>query len=96
MTWNIVTKDNGDIRVEPDGPGDPMSEERIANRPTKALLDRLDDGTWIALGGFAYVRDLDLWVITTLLADETMRMNSVSSAWVARVHRKDPLVLLKR
>lgn len=80
-----VTEERGDV---------PLTLTRIADAPTKKLLDGIEDGVWLRIGGFSYRNDLGMWIIDRMDADPALRYNAVTSSWLCRTHRKEPVFRL--
>lgn len=91
----LVISDDGSEKVVLGGEGKPLRTEKIADRPTKKLLDGLDDGVWLRIGNFSYRNDLGMWLIDEMVADHGQRFNAVTAAWIARSHRHDEVFALQ-
>ena len=67
---------------------------RVGDRPSVALLEAMEDKTWILLGRQTYRRDLDAWIVGRVHPDESMRYNTVETSWIVETHSRDALYRL--
>lgn len=91
----VVITPSGTEKLVPDGVGAELRSRVIADTPTKALLDTIDDGVWLEIAGTFYRNDLGAWLIGEMHPDPAMRFNAVDAAWIARTHRRKTVKILE-